>query len=270
MDDTDRRRLGRVFDDVPELYDRVRPTYPDELFADLFAITGMHARSAVLEVGCGTGQATRSLAALGCSVTAVERGTAMAAFARRRLVTSPNVEVETSSFEEWDDRGRRFDVLVAASSWHWVDPAIGWRRARDVLRPGGWMALLGNVVVRRPGEPEVYAETADLHERFAPGNPDWGHPPREDEVRATDGGWGPPNHPGGLFGPTTLRWYPTVQWFDGEGFADLLRSTSLYRTLDPDAREPLLDAIADHIRTQMGDRAARRYLSVLRVGRRAD
>jgi hypothetical protein len=46
------------------------------------------------------------------------------------------------------------------------------------------MRLLGNVVVRRPGEPEVYAETADLHEGLSPGNPGWGHPPLEDEVRA--------------------------------------------------------------------------------------
>jgi hypothetical protein len=132
------------------------------------------------------------------------------------------------------------------------------------------MALLGNVVVRRPGEPEVYAETADLHERFAPGNPDWGHPPLEDEVRATGEGWGLVDDPGGLFGPTTVRWYPSVQWFDGDGFAGLLRSTSLYRRLGRDVREPLLDAIAEHIRTRMGDQASRRYLSVLRAGQRAD
>ncbi len=70
------------------------------------------------------------------------------------------------------------------------------------------MALLGNVVVRRPDEPEVYAETADLHERFSPANPAWGHPPLEDEVRATDEGWGPPNDPGGLNGPTIVRVVP--------------------------------------------------------------
>jgi hypothetical protein len=61
-----------------------------------------------------------------------------------------------------------------------------------------------------------------------------------------------------------MRWYPTVQWFDGEGFGDLLRSTSLYRRLDRDVREPLLDAIAERIRTRMGDQASRPYLSVLR------
>jgi hypothetical protein len=61
-----------------------------------------------------------------------------------------------------------------------------------------------------------------------------------------------------------------VQWLDGEGFADLLRSTSLYRRLDHQVREPLLEAIAERIRTRMGDRAPRRYLSVLRAGQRVD
>lgn len=202
-------------------------------------------------------------------MTAIEPGAAMAALARQRIATFSNIEVETSTFEEWDDRGRRFDALVAASSWHWVDPSIGWQRAYDVLYPGGWMALLGNVVVRRPGEPEVYAETADLHERFCPGNPGWGHPPLEDAVRTTSKGWSLVDDPGELFGPAIVRWYPTVQQFTGDGFADLLRSTSLYRRLDRDVREPLLDAIAERIRKRMGDRASRHYLSVLRVGQRA-
>jgi SAM-dependent methyltransferase len=270
MADGEPRHLGRLFNEVPGLYDRVRPTYPDDLFADLLDITGLDDGAAVLEVGCGTGQATRSLAALGFSVTAVEPGADLAALARERLAAFSDVAVETSSFERWDDRGRRFDALVAASSWHWVEPSIGWRRAHEVVQAGGWMALLGNVVVRRPGEPEVYAETADLHERFSPGNPDWGHPPLEDEVRATGEGWGPPHESTDFFGPTIVRWYPTVQSLDGAGFADLLRSTSLFRKLDRDTREPLLDAIAEHIRTRMDDRASRRYLSVLRLGQRSD
>jgi SAM-dependent methyltransferase len=262
--------LGRVFNEVPELYDRTRPAYPDALFADLTVITGLGQRSRVLEVGCGTGQATRSLAPLGCQVTAVEPGDGLAALARQRLAAFGNVNVESSTFEDWDDRGRRFDVLVAASSWHWVDPAAGWPKARDVLSPGGWMALLGNVTVRRPGEPEAYAETADLHERFSPGDPDWGHPPLEDEVRATSEGWGPNHDPGDLFGPTTVRWYPAVLWFDGAGYADHLRTLSIYRKLSADVREPLLDSIAERIRTRLDDRVTRRYLSMLRTGQRAD
>jgi 2-polyprenyl-3-methyl-5-hydroxy-6-metoxy-1,4-benzoquinol methylase len=128
MTGPDRGDLGRVFNEVPELYDRVRPAYPDELFADLVATTGMDRRSPVLEVGCGTGQATRSLAALGYPVTAIEPGAGMAALARQRLAAFRNVEVETSAFEEWDDGGRRFDVLVAVGvalgrPVHWLAPS---------------------------------------------------------------------------------------------------------------------------------------------------
>ncbi|HVM09113.1 MAG TPA: class I SAM-dependent methyltransferase [Acidimicrobiales bacterium] len=171
-----RRELGRLFDEVADLYDRVRPTYPDAIFADLVDITGIDHRARLLEVGCGTGQATGSLAALGCDVTAVEAGDRMASLARERLRVLPNVVVETSAFETWDARGRQFDVIVAAASWHWIDPAVGWKKAYDLLKPGGWMALIGNVVVRRAGDREVYAETADLHERFRPRAPAVGSP----------------------------------------------------------------------------------------------
>jgi SAM-dependent methyltransferase len=239
------RNLGSVFDEVPDLYDRVRPGYPEEAFTDLAALTGLSSPASVLEVGCGTGQATRSLAGRGWSVVAVEPGVALSALARRRLADFPDVTVETSSFEDWDDGGRRFDVLVAASSWHWIDPETGRRRAAELARH---LARLDFTVVRRAGEPEVYAETADLHEHFSPGNPDWGHPPAEDEVLATPG-----------------HWYPVVQWLDGAGFADLLRTNSPYRRLDAAVREPLLDAVAERIRTRMGDRAPRRYLCSLRV-----
>ena len=268
MAEPDRRTLSRVFNEVPELYDRVRPGYPDELFADLVAITGLDNTSSVLEVGCGTGQATRSLGALGFPMTALEPAAEMAELARQRLTDFGNVTIEVSTFEEWDGRGARFDVIAAASSWHWIDPAVGWRRAHDLLNPGGWMALLSNIVITHPTEPEVYAETADLHERFSPGNPGWGYPPVEEDARANYKGWGEVEGPGGLFEEPILRWYPTVQWFDGDGFADLLRSTSLYRKMEPNVREALLDAIAERIRTRMGDRASRCYLSVLRVGRR--
>ena len=80
---------------------------------------------------------------------------------------------------------------------------------------------------------------------------------------------GPPKEDSdGLFGPTIVRWYPAVQHFDGAGFADLLRTLSPYRRLDPSVREPLVDAIAQRIRTDLGDHATRRYLTVLRVGQR--
>jgi SAM-dependent methyltransferase len=100
-----------VFNKAPEPYDRVRSTYLDELFANLVATTGIDKPSLVLEVGCSTGQATRSLAALEYSLTAIEPDVDMAALASQRLAAFRNLEVETSTFEEWVDGGRRFNVL---------------------------------------------------------------------------------------------------------------------------------------------------------------
>jgi hypothetical protein len=67
------------------------------------------------------------------------------------------------SFEQWEPPEHRFNSIVAASSWHWIDPSVGWRRAHNILTTGGWLALPGHVVIRRPDQPEVYAATADLH-----------------------------------------------------------------------------------------------------------
>ncbi|MGB7237075.1 MAG: methyltransferase domain-containing protein [Rhodococcus sp. (in: high G+C Gram-positive bacteria)] len=270
-DEPERAIRGQLFDQVPELYDRVRPGYPSALFADLVGITGLASGASVLEVGCGTGQATRPLAERGYNIVAVEPGLGLAELARQRVADFPNAKIEISTFEAWEDRNRSFDLVVAASSWHWVDQAIGWPRAHDIVNPGGWMAILGNVVIVRPGEPELYAETADLHQLHVPDNPDWGHPPTEAEVRATSTGWGPSTEdPEGFFGPTVVRWYPMVQRFDGAGMADHLRSLSPYRRLDESDRERLLEAITDHIRTRMNDQISRHYLSVLRIGKRAN
>ena len=71
----------------------------------------------VLDVGCGTGITTRLFSERGCEVLGIEPDPRMAAVARRRGAT-----VEDGSFEEWDARGRLFDLLVAGQSWHWVDP----------------------------------------------------------------------------------------------------------------------------------------------------
>jgi hypothetical protein len=62
----------------------------------------------------------------------------------------------------------------------------------------------------------------DLHHCFSPDNPDWGHPPLEQDV-PPQAGWGLVEDPGTLLGPAIVRWYRTVQWFNGTGFADLLR-----------------------------------------------
>ena len=110
------RGRAESFGSVARLYDRVRPTYPPEL-VDWLVAGGCRR---VLDVGCGTGIAGALFAARGCEVTGVEVDERMAAVARTK-----GLEVEVASFEDWDDRGRRFELLISGQAWHWIDPRAG-------------------------------------------------------------------------------------------------------------------------------------------------
>jgi SAM-dependent methyltransferase len=118
-------------------YDQARPGYPGALVARIVA--GSPGRD-VLDVGCGTGIAARQFQAAGCTVLGVEPDTRMAEFARAR-----GLAVEEATFEAWDPDDRRFDTVIAAQSWHWVDPVAGAAKAAQALRPGGRLAIFGHV-----------------------------------------------------------------------------------------------------------------------------
>jgi SAM-dependent methyltransferase len=94
----------------------------------------------VLDVGCGTGIAARQFQAAGCTVLGVEPGARMAEFARAR-----GLPVEVATFEAWDADDRRFDTVIAAQSWHWVDPDTGSAKAAQILRPSGRLAIFSHV-----------------------------------------------------------------------------------------------------------------------------
>jgi len=150
------RRRADSFGEDAERYDRVRPPYPGAMLEHVLVNAPRH----VLDVGCGTGIASRLLAERGCDVLGLEPDSRMAVVARRRGVT-----VEDGTFEQWDPKGRQFDLLTAGQSWHWVDPNAGAAKAADVLRPRGRLALFWNQAFP---EPPVQLAMAAVYSRHAP------------------------------------------------------------------------------------------------------
>ena len=142
-DDPRRHDLRAGFDRAAEDYQRTRPVCPPQLFDDLIGLAGLKAGDQVLEIGCGTGQATVPLAERALAVTAVELGAELAAIARRRLAAFPAAEVVTCAFEDWTPRGSPFDAVVAVSSLHWIDPHLRYSKPHELLRPGGAVAVAG-------------------------------------------------------------------------------------------------------------------------------
>src|SRR5256885_11146542 len=145
---SERGELRRTFDRVPEIYDRARQTYPDPLFDELFAYIGVP-RPKVVEIAPGTGQATGSLLGHGAEVTAVELGPNMAAFLARKL---PAVNVINAPFEDVELPTDTFDAVVCAGAFHWIDPKIRFTKPRDLLRPGGTMAIISGHQITDPAD----------------------------------------------------------------------------------------------------------------------
>ena len=131
------RQVAESFGVDAERYDRARPRYPDALIQRVVAASpGVE----FLDVGTGTGIGARQYKEAGVKVLGVDVDERMAEVARRT-----GVEVEIGKFEDWDPRGRTFDAVVAGQAWHWVDPVLGARKAAQVLRPAGLLALYWHV-----------------------------------------------------------------------------------------------------------------------------
>src|SRR5215470_10976362 len=142
MDDETRVRRAGTFDEIAELYDLGRRECPDQLFKDLFEQTNVSpANARVLEIGCGTGQATLPLVRRGCRMTCMEMGANLARIARRKLAPFRNVTIENARFEDWQLHGEPFDIVFATTAWHWIDPRVRYAKAAAALGPEGVLAF---------------------------------------------------------------------------------------------------------------------------------
>ena len=150
------RTRALSFGNDPDSYDKRRPSYPAAMVDDLMA----DAPHRVLDVGCGTGIASRLFAARGCSVLGLEPDERMAAFASARGTIT-----EVTTFETWSPPPESFDLVISAQAWHWVDPATGPQKAAKVLRTGGRFAAFWS---QYGHDPEATAAFEDVYRRHAP------------------------------------------------------------------------------------------------------
>jgi len=143
-------RYGEVFNEVAEEYDRHRPAYPDALVDRACEVAGLGPGAMVLEIGCGTGQLTRSLLARGLRVTAIEPGERLIARARDQLGNAGDVRFVNRRLEEAPLPHAHYSAAFSASAIHWVDPDVGWRTIADALVDGGTLALVSYFGLQEP------------------------------------------------------------------------------------------------------------------------
>lgn len=223
-DDDQRRRLRAGFDRAAEDYQLTRPVCPPQLFDDLLRLAGLTAGDRVIEIGCGTGQATVPLAERGLAVTAVELGAGLAAIARRRLANFPAAEVVTSTFEDWRPHDAPFDAVVAVSSLHWIDPQLRYAKPYALLRPGGAMAVAGCQWAQPADAGRFWTDVqADYHAVGYAGDP----PPPPEQISP----WHFPPEAVSLFQEMASVRYPFETRYSAEEYLTILATQSSTRAL---------------------------------------
>jgi hypothetical protein len=264
MDDETRLTLAATFNGVADGYG-ARPDYPDAIYA-LLAARGCGPGAHVLEIGPATGLATMRLLDLGAEVTAVEPGPALATRLRERGA-GRRLTVVGDSFEAARLPESSFDLVAAATSFHWIEPCTGLAKVASVLRPGGWLALWWTVFGDDARPDPFERALRPAFERLTPEvrlHAPKGMRPyalevdeRVAEIDAT-----------GAFGPVEHHVVPWEGHHDAAGIRALFATYSPFLALPDDRRTRVLDELERIARDDFDDRIVRPYQTVIYLARR--
>ncbi len=231
------------FDESPETYDRARPSYPEPLWDELF--TRLPENPELVEIGPGPGKATAALLARDARVTACEPGPNLGAYLRAKF-PDPKLEVLNSTFEAASLPENAFDGIVAATSFHWVEPAMRMIKTASLLKRGGILAVVNTEQVADAVDRRFYAVSQPIYDRHFPDGPPVPPPqgrnvfPRVfSEVASSD-----------LFTSPELLRYDWDQRYETAHYIELVRSYSNTAQMEPDAREAFLAELAAFIDTE--------------------
>jgi SAM-dependent methyltransferase len=252
----------RLFGRAPTSYEIGRPQYPDAVYTLLADRCGLGPGCAVLEVGPGTGIVTKRLLEAGASVVAVEPDPVLAEHLQSGVQGAMHVLV--SSLEDAELSERIFDLVVAATAFHWVDQERGLGKIGRTIRTGGWVALWWLF-----GDPDRPSEFHRAAERIIGNTPvaamnEPGRPPfqLDQEHRLRDmRRWA------GLV-ELTADYFPFDVVMSPEQVRALYGSTAAVLRRSEAEQGVMLAAIETLARDQFGGRVERPFLTALYTGRR--
>lgn len=240
--------LKTTFNTAATLYEEVRPGYPEELIQDVIGLSGLRSHSRILEIGCGTGKATRSFAERGYELVCLDIGADLIAVASERLKAFPNVSFVREAFEAWEPEGK-FDLIISATAFHWVDPKVRYLKVSEVLGSGGFLAVFSNQHVRK--DEGFFAESQRLYDKY------YAPLTTSRPTHAT-------NFPGmEVFQTPIKRAYPWTQTYSSEQYIKLLGTYSGHIALSDKNRGLLFDGIVNLIETKYNGRVTKHYEAIL-------
>ncbi|HEX3016333.1 MAG TPA: methyltransferase domain-containing protein [Caproicibacter sp.] len=156
----------KVFDTIPEKFDKWRPRYCDELFVDVIEYSKLDSDKAVLEIGPGTGQATEPFLKTGCNYLAIELGENLAEFTKNKFKLYDNFYIVNDDFETHDFGAQKFDLVYSAATIQWIPEKIGFPKVYDLLKSGGTLAMFMTCTDEKTSNGPLYDAIEDEYEKY--------------------------------------------------------------------------------------------------------
>jgi len=242
----------KIFDEIVMSYEKVRWEYPDGLFADIIQYSGPGRGKKALEIGAGTGKATTPILDAGYVVTAVEMGKNMSEFLLEKFKDYGNFSVITSTFEDVSLDDTDYDLIYAASSFHWVDAEIGCPKVFGLLKKGGVFALFRNNPVPAIGE-ELYEDLQTVYEKYYYSY----YVTKERPSKKSRDDFMKPSEIRRRFGfdclerygfcDVTMKLYDSTRTYSADEYLELLDTFSDHKSLPVDHRKALYEGVKEVI-----------------------
>ena len=156
----------RIFDTIPEQFDKFRPRYSPELFADLAAYADLGPGKAVLEIGPGTGQATDPVLQTGCDYHGIELGERLYRKMLQKYSGYPNFSLVNDDFITHDFGGQTFDLVYSAATIQWIPEETAFSKRHALLRPGGTLAMMLTVSDYKTPNEELYRNIQQVYSEY--------------------------------------------------------------------------------------------------------
>lgn len=245
-------------------YQQTRPRYPQSIVDQVSQIAQLTPASRILEIGCGPAIATPAFAALSCKMLCLEPNPNFFALAQQTCSTFPNVQLQNCAFEEWQppspENKQSFDALLAASSFHWVNPEIGYAKAAQLLQPNGYLILLWNKELQP--SLSLYLQLASVYEKYAPSlNRPYEDIPTQVAILDTMAQMAQES---GYFGNLVTGWEEVPVTYSIDQYLTLLTTYSPFLQLEPDQQQQLLAGLRA-VLTQQGEQVQLSFVSAFHV-----
>lgn len=250
------------YSEVAIAYNKVRPRYPQELICRAVEVAQLQKDAIILEIGCGPGVATVRFARVGCSMICLEPSFEACELARQNCAPYPNVEIINTTFEEWKLETKRFNAVLAANSFHWLPPEIGYSKADAALQDNGSLILLWNMTPQPSYE--IYQALNEVYQIQSPSLGRYEERGTQEEILRS---FGQNVIDSGQFKNLVSEQLACEITYSIDDYLALLSTLSPYIKLDPQKRDSLFEGLRE-VLERCGRSIQVSYLSAFHIAQK--